>query len=296
MIVEEDEVEGWRKAGAISAQALEYGKSLIKKGVTLVKVCDAVDEKIIELGAKPSFPAQISLDHVAAHYCPPLDDPTILDAQVCKLDVGASVDGFLGDNAVTVDLSGRNERLVEASEKALEDAIKVVKAGVEIGRVGAAIHDAITGMGFSPIRNLSGHGLGINQIHTPPTIPNFANGDSHKLSENEVIAIEPFATTGKGVIYESSSPEVFMQVAEKPVRDARARQVLEKIRSYGMVPFAKRWLLKDFPAIRVAIALRSLEQNGIIQSFAPLIEDARGLVSQAEKTILVTKDGCEVLT
>ncbi len=296
MIVEESDLENWRKAGRISAAALDYGKKLIKKGAPLLEVCDAVDAKIIELGAKPSFPAQISVDHIAAHYCPDADDKTILDSQVCKLDVGACFNGSMGDNAATVDLGGNHSDLVAASEKALAAAIKVVRAGVALDEVGRAIQETIASYGFSPIRNLSGHGLGKFEIHTKPTVPNFDNGDKTVLQENEVIAIEPFATTGKGVIYESSNAQVFMQTSDKPARDPSTRKVLDKIRSYEKLPFAKRWLLKEFPAIKVALALKILEQQGTIQSFPPLIEEAKGIVSQAEKTVLVKKDGCEVLT
>ena len=162
--------------------------------------------------------------------------------------------------------------------------------------VAAVIQEVISSYGFSPIRNLSGHGLGKFEIHTKPTIPNFDNGDKTALREREVIAIEPFATSGKGVIYESSNPEVLMQASDRQARDSGVRQILDKIRSYEKLPFAKRWLLREFPAIKVSVALKSLQQQGIVQVFPPLIEEAKGLVSQAEKTILVTKDGCEVLT
>ncbi len=296
MILEGSDVADWKKAGQISAAALEYGRKLIRKGALMVEVCDAVDAKIVELGAKPSFPAQISVDYIAAHYCPTADDKLVLDLQVCKLDVGACFNGAMGDNAATVDLSGKYSELVAASEKALAAAIKIAREGVALGEVGRAIQDAITAYGFSPIRNLSGHGLGKFEIHTKPTVPNFDNGDGTVLRENEVIAIEPFATTGRCIIYESSSPEVFMQVSEKQTRDASVRKILGKIRSFDKMPFAKRWLLKDFPAINVALALRILEQQRIIQSFPPLIEEAKGLVSQAEKTILIKKGGCEILT
>ena len=126
MIIEESDLEDWKKAGRISAAALNCGKRLIKRGVSLLEVCDAVNAKILELGARPSFPAQISVDYIAAHYCPEAGDKTILDAQVCKLDVGACFNGAMGDNAVTVDLSGKYPELVAASEKALAAAIKVV--------------------------------------------------------------------------------------------------------------------------------------------------------------------------
>ncbi len=296
MIIEESDIADWRKAGRISAAALEYGKKLIKKGSLLLDVCEAVDAKIIELGAKPSFPAQISVNHIAAHYCPPANDTTLLDTGVCKLDVGACFNGAMGDNAATVDLSGKYSELVIASEKALAEAMKVAKAGVAVGKIGAVIQETISSYGFSPIRNLSGHGLGKFEIHTRPPVPNFNNGDMTILNENEVIAIEPFATTGKGVIYESSNPEVFMQVSDRQARDSSVRQILDRIRSYEKLPFAKRWLLREFPALKVSIALKSLRQQGIVQSFPPLVEEAKGMVSQAEKTILVRKDGCEVLT
>ncbi|MBI2144274.1 type II methionyl aminopeptidase [Candidatus Woesearchaeota archaeon] len=296
MIIEDSELADWKKAGIISAAALQHGVKLIKKGALLLEVCEAVDAKITKLGAKPAWPSQISLDHVAAHYCPGFEDKTILDAQVCKLDVGASVNGCIGDNAATVDLSGSNSNLVEASEKALAAAIKAVKSGVTLGELGHAIQEEIASYGFSPVRNLSGHGLGRFEIHTRPTVPNFDNGDKTQLQENEVIAIEPFATVGKGIIYESMPAEVFMQASDKQARDPAIRKVLDKIRGYEMLPFAKRWLLKEFPAIKIALALKLLEQQGIIQSFPPLVEEAHGLVSQAEKTVLVKKNGCEVLT
>ena len=296
MILEESDVSDWKKAGVISAAALGYGLKLIRKGALLLEVCDAVDARIVELGAKPSFPSQVSLDHVAAHYCPDADDKIVLDSQVCKLDIGACFNGCLGDNAVTVDLSGNYSDLVAASEKALAAAISIVKTGVALGEVGRVIQEAIASYGFSPIRNLSGHGLGKFEIHTKPTVPNFDNGDKTVLHENEVIAIEPFATTGKGKIYESSNAGVFMQTSEKQTRELAVRKVLEQIRSYEKLPFAKRWLHKEFPAFKVSIALKVLEQQGIIQSFPPLIEEAKGIVSQAEKTVLVKADGCEVLT
>ncbi len=291
-----EDVEKWRKAGSISAEALQYGITLIKKGVPVIDVCNAVDRKIIELGAKPAFPAQISLDSVAAHYCCPYDDKTILEAQVAKLDIGAHIDGIPSDTAVTIDLSGKNSELVKASRNALNAAIKLVKPGAKLMDIGEAIHSEITSMGFSPIRNLSGHGLERFELHSKPTIPNFNNGDSTRLGEGQVIAIEPFATTGEGVVVEGGIPEVFMQTAHKPVRDAAARQILAQIETYENLPFAKRWLTAKFQSIKVEFALRQLQQLGAIHAFPPLIEKARGLVSQAEHTLLVTDSGCEILT
>ncbi len=290
-----EDIDKWRLAGRISAQALEHGISLIRKGGSLLEVCDAVDKKIFELGAKPSFPSQISINDIAAHFCPDSDDQTTFDSQVAKLDVGASVDGYLGDTAATVDLSGNNNNLVKASREALDNAIKVVRPGVSVREVGAVIQDVIAGYGFNPVVNLSGHGLGMFQIHTQPTVPNFDNGDATRLVDGQVIAIEPFATSGSGAIYESSNPTVFMEISKKPIRSSDARLILSEIQSYGGLPFTKRWLTRKFPAFKVSLALKQMINEGMIQAFPPLIEKGHGLVSQAEHTILV-KDKPEILT
>ena len=289
-----EELETWKKVCIISAIALDHGMKLMKKGSSVLEVCDAVDKKIIELGAKPAFPSQISLDHTAAHYCCPYDDTTMLENQVAKLDVGAHIDGIPGDNALTVDLSGNNSELVKASRNAVNAAIKIVKPGVKLMEIGEVIQSEITGLGFSPVRNLSGHGIAKFELHTKPTVPNFNNNDPSQLSSGQIIAIEPFATTGEGIVIEATSAEVFVQIARKPLRTAR--QLLDEIQTYENLPFAKRWLIKKFSPVKVELALRQLQQLDAVKGFPPLVEKARGLVSQAEHTVLVTDTGCEVLT
>ena len=291
-----ENLETWKKVCNISGQALNHGLGLIKKGVPVIEVCDAVDSKIIELGAKPSFPAQISLDHVAAHYCCPHEDKTMLDSQVAKLDCGAHLDGIPGDTAATVDLSGKNAELVKASRNALNASIKIVQPGVKLSEIGQVIQSEISALGFSSIRNLSGHGIAQFELHTKPTVPNFNNNDPTELTSGQIIAIEPFATTGEGVIVEGTNAEVFMQTAHKQVRDFTSRKILAEIETYENLPFAKRWLMQKFLPIKVELALRQLQLNDSVQGFSPLVEKAHGLVSQAEHTLLVTDSGCDVLT
>lgn len=287
--------EKYVKAGKIAAEALKYAASLVKKRVALSEVCDKTDEKIIELGGEPAFPTQISMDDVAAHFCPD-DDSVKFENQVVSIDVGAHVDGFIGDTALTIDLSGENEELVKASREALDNAIKVVKAGVKLGEIGKAIHDTITKYGFSPVRNLSGHGLDEFNIHSKPNIPNYDNGDPTELEEGDVIAIEPFASKGAGVIYESSNATILQLLRKKPVRNMITRQVMKEIENYNNLPFCKRWLIKKFGLAKTNYALKEMHVLEMLIDYPPLVDQAHGLVSQAEHTILVTKDGCEVLT
>ena len=284
------QIELWKKAGRISAEALECGRLLIVKGSSVLDVCNRVDEKIRQLGANPAFPSQMSLDNVAAHSCPDKDDKIILDTQVVKLDVGAEINGAIGDNACTVDLSGENSKLVDASRDALNNAIKIIKPGTKIGEIGKVIQDTITSYGFTPVVNLSGHGLGEYNIHCKPTIPNIDTGDKTELIEGMIFAIEPFASKGSGRVKESGNSTIFAQINSKPIR--MGRDILQKVESFKLLPFTKRWL--DFPEFKLRMAFKQFEQLGIITSYPPLVDT--GLISQAEHTVIVTKDGCEILT
>ena len=285
----QETIEKYKQAGKIAAQVLDFGKNLIKKDASLLEVADKAEAKIFELGAKPAFPVQISLNHVAAHYCPDEDDKTIFSDQVVCLDVGVHVDGHIGDNAVTVDLSGNNSNLIKSSREALEEALKIIKIGTTLSKIGKTVQETISKYGFSPIRNLSGHGLDIFKQHDKPSIPNFDTGDKTKIEKGMVFAVEPFASTGSGIVQDSGEASVFMLHNKKPVRSPITRQVLKEVESYEGLPFCRRWLTKKFGA-KANFALRELQQLDIVKAYPPLADSNKGLVSQAEHSVLVDKD------
>lgn len=292
--MDKETLEKFIKAGKIASEAREFGKQKIAVGIKLIDVCDAVEKKIIELGATPAFPAQISLNNIAAHYCPEPNDDTIFKiGDLAKLDIGVHVDGYVADTAVTIDL-GNNSELVQASKNALEAAIKLARPGVKTSELGKAIHAEITKLGFSPIKNLSGHGVGKFIIHGPPSIPNYDTRDNVLLEEGMVIAIEPFASKGTGLIHETDNANIFMLVGKKPVRSPATREVLNEIQKYGGLPFTTRWLTKKFPLIKVRLALRELLNIEILRAYSPLPD--KGLVSQHEHTIIITNDEPIVIT
>ena len=282
--------QNYIKAGRISAEVLEYGKSLIKRGNSILEATELIEKKIYELGAKPAFPVQISCNEIAAHFCAEEDDNTIFENQVVSLDLGVHVDGAIGDNAYTIDLSQSYGDLVKAAQKALEEALKIISIGTELREIGKVINDTIKSYGYSPVRNLSGHGLDLYNIHSKPTIPNIDNGDKTILKKGMAFAVEPFATTGSGVVHESGLPTVFMLEHKKPTRSPITREVLKKIENYEGLPFAKRWLTRKFGA-KANFALRELTQLGMIHQFPPLVEVNKGIVTQAEHSILIDDEG-----
>jgi len=285
--MEKEILDKYIKAGKIASEAREYGKSLIKVGASLLEVSDKIEKKILELGGKLAFPTQISINDVAAHNCAEPDDDTKFEkGDLCKLDIGVHIDGYVADTAVTIDL-GDNEDLVKASEDALNEALKIIKPGVTLAEIGEAIKNAIAKYNFAPIKNLSGHGLDRFVIHGPPTIPNFNTHDNTELKEDQVIAIEPFATNGGGMIYETDKANIFSLVEKKPVRSQITRAVLKEIEQFENLPFTTRWLTKKFPLFKVNFALRELLQIEAIRKYPPLPEKNHGLVSQAEHTVIV---------
>ena len=229
-------------------------------------------------------------------FIPLLGEEVIFKDQVVCLDVGVHVDGYVGDNALTIDLSGKYQKLVEASRKALVEAIKIIKPGLEIREIGKKIHEVITRYGYSPIRNLSGHGVDKYKIHTKPSMPNYDNGDTTKLEEGQAIAIEPFASTGAGVIYESGQANIYMLIKKKPVRNTMTREVLAEIEKMKGLPFTLRWLVKKFGEGKTKFAIREMTNYGMLTEFPPLVDKNHGIVSQAENTIIVTTDGAKITT
>ena len=278
----------WIEAGKIGAMALDYGRKLVKPGVKLLEVAEKVEQKIRELGGRPAFPCNISRNDLAAHYTPAYNDEGIfLESDIIKLDVGAHIDGCISDNALTVDLSGEYAKLVKASREAVNNAIKIIKPGVKIREIGKVIEETITNLDANPITNLSGHGIDIYKQHATPGIPNFDNRNENVLKENQIIAIEPFATLGNGDVTEGTPSGIYKLENLKPTRNNIAREVLKFItEEFKTLPFAKRWIISKFGA-KGNLGLGLLERGGIIHSYPQLPERSKGVVSQAEHTILV---------
>jgi methionyl aminopeptidase len=280
-------MKDWVKAGEIASSAREFGKKLIKVGKSHLEVTEEIEAKILELGGELAFPTQISVNNIAAHYNTRLGtDFKFKEGDVCKLDLGVHINGAIGDTAVTVDL-GNNSKLCEASKNALNAAIEIVKPGVSINEIGKVIHSEISALGFSPIRNLGGHGLDLWQIHTAPSIPNFDNGDKAVLKKGQIIAIEPFASNGAGLVQEGKPSEIYQVESIKNVRDSNARKILKFVsEKYRTLPFAKRQL--PFNKLQLTVGLSVLKRAGILHEYGFLPEKKENaLISQHEHTLIV---------
>jgi len=279
-------MDDWENAGKIAGEALEFGKKLVKAEIPLLDVAEKTEEKIVSLGGKPACPVNISINHIAAHYTPyPDDKSTFKEGDLVKLDIGVHVNGAIGDTACTIDL-GNNKELVKASEEALNEALKMFVPGTKIGEIGKTIQKTIQGYKLTPVTNLSGHQVDIFKLHAGMTIPNYDDGDPNTLEDGQIFAVEPFATNGEGKITDGKPSGVYRIEKIKPVRDVKIRKIIAFIaEEYKELPFAKRWIVKKFPNANFALTL--LENQGIIYQYPQLPEKMKGLVSQAEHTVIV---------
>jgi methionyl aminopeptidase len=285
-----------RKAGRIAAECREWARENIRPGVTVRHILETVESMIREKGAEPGFPAQSSRNHVAAHYCSSPDDEMEYEEGDC-VKVGVHVDGYIGDTACTVDLSsdGRWTPLIKASEDALAAAIAHVEPGRPVGEIGAAIERTIMSAGFEPVRNLTGHGLARWKVHTAPQIPNYGERGGSRLQAGMVIAIEPFACNGRGMITEAGRSEIFMMV--RPPRKAKGldKDVLNAIMDWRGLPIARRYF-SHMDTAAVEDTISKLTKQGSLMRYPPLVEKSGVMVAQTEHSMYVGEDGVEVLT
>lgn len=292
----------YKQAGKIAAEARDYGAGLIKPGVSFLEVANLVESMILKRKAGLAFPVNISINEGAAHYSPRHDDTLIFKkGNVVKLDVGAHIDGYIADTATTVEVETNNySNMIKASNDALDNAIGLVKAGVDFSEIGKIVEGTIKSYGYKPINNLSGHSLEQYKLHSGMSVPNVSNTHSKiKPKEGDVLAIEPFATNGEGRVVSGRGSNIYLcnkSFRSKLIRDNKSKNLFDKLMvEFKTLPFAQRWCEDLFPN-GGNLALKKLSFLGLIKHYPQLIEAKGGTVTQKEHTVIVKEDGCETTT
>jgi methionyl aminopeptidase len=292
----------YKRAGTIAADARDYGITLLKPGARLLDVATILEKRIKKNGAGLAFPVNIALNTLAAHYSPRHDDPRVFKkGDLVKLDVGAHVNGYIADTAITIELGTHTfDTMINASSDALEKAIQVISTGTPLREVGEVVEHTITAHGYKPIDNLMGHGLDRFELHSGISIPNVGSlGSKNKFREGDVVAIEPFATNGVGHVVSGEGSNIYLcneSLRAKFIRDNKIKIMFEKMRTqFITLPFAERWCYDLFPN-RGDFALKKLSFLGLTKHYPQLLEAKGGMVTQKEHTVIVRKEGCEVIT
>lgn len=297
-------IESYRKAGNIAKQVKELIRPKVRVGAKAKDIIEEVENKIIELEGKPGFPINICINNVAAHYTSPVKDETIInDGDIVKVDFGVHIEGYCVDNAFTVSFSNDEflENIAEAPKIAVEAAIMMIKPGAKTNEIGKKIQDIVEGFGFKPIKELGGHKIEQWSLHGAKELPNLGSKHGSEIEENEVFAVEVFASTGVGSIHSSKKAYIFSlnpSAGRVPLRSKVSRKILGVIsREFKTLPFCERLIASYLPDVAgISFGMKELQTKGKISQY-PVLKERQGVfIGQFEETVLVTKDGCEKLT
>ena len=292
------EIDSYIKAGKIAAEVRENVRKKNWVGKTVFEICEEVENEIKKRGAKCAFPVNTSINEVAAHYtAEPNDQLSILDSDLVKIDLGAQINGYIADTAVTVCYDSQFDMLVQTAEDALNDAMSMIKVGVKSSDVGKAIEKRIKQMGFLPIANLSGHSLEQYTIHAGKSVPNIWSIGSFQFSEG-AFACEPFVTTGDGLgfVHEGKIKNIFALATRKKTKDKEADRLLDYIwDNFNTLPFALRWI-KEWDVKEANNLLGILIKKKAVHAYPILVEGNNQRVAQAEHTFIPNENGVTITT
>ena len=293
-------IDDYVAAGKIAAEVRENARKKNWVGTSLFEICSYVENEIAKRGGKCAFPVNASLNEIAAHYtAEPNDQKTISDTDLVKIDLGVQINGYIADTAVTVCYDPQYDTLVQAAEDALKSAVSMIKTGVKASDVGRTIEKTVKQFGCKPIINLSGHSLGQYTIHAGKSIPNVWSIGSFSLSDSEAYACEPFVTTDKGLgfVRNDKTKNIFALVSRKKTKNDEADKLAEYIwTNFNMLPFALRWIVKDWSEPKARELLDVLIKRKVVHAYPVLVEASGQRVAQAEHTFIPTESGATITT
>ena len=292
-----NEIEKWRKAGSLASEALQFGKSIIEKKKSMLDVTEEIENYVRDKGGELAFPTNLAINNVGAHWTPSSkSEEKFCEGDLVKLDVGVHIEGYIGDNALTIEIgTDKYRRMIEASREALNKAVEISTAGINVGVIGHAVQETIERYGYRPIANLTGHRIKRYNLHSGVSIPSIRERGGPILKTGDIVAIEPFVTDGAGRVGGKRNSNIYHLRQIRNIHDEKATELMIEIRDrYKGLPFAERWLhtfQKD-----ATKNLQKLIRAGIVSYYPVLDELGKGMVTQSEHTLMITSSGNEVLT
>ncbi len=300
MTYDKEALSKFRLSGNILRETREEMRSYVKENMPIIDVCEKAESTIRTKGGKPAFPCNVSINEITAHYTsPPNDKKTIPEKAVVKVDIGVQVDGYVTDTAFTACFDPEHRRMKETAELALKTATENIHGEMPVGKIGGLIETSIRNRGFKPISNLTGHSVGRYLIHAGTSIPNISQISLTKVHAGDIFAIEPFVTLPDAAGHVEDAPEmtIFRFLKSKSLQTSHAKQMSKFIETnFKTLPFAERWLKGVVQEQKHAEAFKELLKSKTLMAYPVFVEASGKPVTQAEHTVLITDDGCEVLT
>ncbi len=300
----EDYIKDYIKAGKAVIAAKKLAREIVKPGAFFLEMANKIESEIYKNECELSFPINMSLNEVAAHYSPIIDDETLIPERgLLKIDVGSHFNGYIADSAITLNL-GEDPKLqnyIDAADEGLEAAIEIFKPGTKLYELGEVIAQKIISHGLRPITNLGGHELKQYNLHAGPFIPNYKETLHREvLKPGDAFACEPFVTSGVGKVVNGKHSYIY-RFAKRVKKNLPYEQqgYMNKIeRNTKKLPFSPRLLenKKLIPKNKIQRIIDAFVRKKILDHYPILIERSGGFVAQQEHTIIIDLDGNTIVT
>lgn len=287
---------------------------ILQPGVKLSEIISSVETstRVLLHGERNNgigFPCGVSINNCAAHFSlnPGNKDIILQESDTLKIDFGTHANGRIMDSAFTVCFDPAYRQLLRATKEATERGLKVIgidspvcEIGREIAEVFKSFEIELNGKAV-PIRavtNLNGHAIEQFKIHGAFSIPPYNNRDTTKVTAG-FAAVETFATTGQGYVYERGDCSHFMWDPKTSlggkIHTAKNQQIFDIIKKeVGTLPFSPRHIDFYIPDSITGIKLLSLKH--IVDPYPPLYDVENSKVAQFEHTVYLTETGKHILT
>ncbi|KAE8351439.1 MetAP 2-2 [Aspergillus coremiiformis] len=313
----------YRKAAEIHRQVRRWTQETVRPGQTLTEIAVDIEDGVRALldnaGLEPGsclqsgmgFPTGLALNDCVAHYTPnPGQKDIVLQASdVMKVDFGVHINGWIVDSAFTMSFDPTYDNLLAAVRDATDTGIRNAGIDVRISDVSAAIQEAMESyeveingknLPVKPVRTISGHDIKRYQIHGGKSIPFVKNSIQTKMEEGEIFAIETFGSTGRGYLVDGAGIYGYGKDPNAPKRVAlplaSARSLYKTINeNFGSIVFCRRYL-ERLGVERYLAGMNSLVNNGIVETYPPLMDVKGSYSAQFEHTILLRESCKEVIS
>ena len=296
-------------------------RSSIKPGMSLKDIVLLVEDNIKKeilfdinspLDKGIAFPVGLSLNNCAAHYTPNYNENTIIlkESDILKIDYGIHVNGIIIDSAFTMHFDNKYDEFIQISKDITNYGVSLCGPDVVLGDIGVSIEEYIESkeitidgkiIQLKTMSELSGHSIAHYDIHAGKAVPNTRIFYPVRMKENEFYAIEPFITTGlgKNILKEPNSHYMLAKEYQKEIHNIKnnEKKLLDIIlNNYYTLPFCQRWLYEINNIVNHNNLLKNLENKKIVNTYPPIYDINKSIVSQFEHTIFIKKNGIINLT
>lgn len=319
----EEKIKSLREAANIHKKVRKLIKDDIKPGAKIIDICEKIENNVKILSDYDKndplkkgigFPCGFSINNCAAHWTPTnINDTKIIKKDdVCKIDFGVHINGYIIDSAWTVAFDDKYDNLLKASKEATDIGLKLAGPDVLIKEISKNIEEVISSYEIDlnnknykikPVRSLCGHQIEKYKIHSKKAIPIInMNNYNERMKEGEFYAIETFATTGSGYVVEREPCSHYMvDYLNLKHKNFKNLDVLEKTllsnlyKNRSTLPFCQRWF-KNYGINNYKKELKSLVKRNIVNTYPPLYDISDSFISQFEHTIIIYNDKTEILS